>query len=153
MGDNESCEVTDIYEYVGKDDDNTKADEVLNKEYENYFKINVKTNITKPLLSKEMKDDIKTYAKDLFRLINAKGIIEIDFLIDENNMKLYFSKISTLPYHMASHIWKKNKVSESELLENMINIAINERNRNREFITHIDKNLLEGWDLKANKMK
>ena len=46
----------------------------------------------------------------------------IDFLIDENNMKLYFSKISTLPYHMASHIWKKNKVSESELLENMINI-------------------------------
>ena len=54
---------------------------------------------------------------------------------------------------MASHIWKKNKVSESELLENMINIAINERNRNREFITHIDKNLLEGWDLKANKMK
>lgn len=153
MGDNKSCEVTDIYEYVGKDDDNTKADEVLNKEYENYFKINVKTNITKPLLSKEMKDDIKTYAKDLFRLINAKGIIEIDFLIDENNMKLYFSKISTLPYHMASHIWKKNKVSESELLENMINIAINERNRNREFITHIDKNLLEGWDLKANKMK
>ena len=118
-----------------------------------YFKINVKTNITKPLLSKEMKEDIKTYAKDLFRLINAKGIIEIDFLIDENNMKLYFSKISTLPYHMASHIWKKNKVSESELLENMINIAINERNRNREFITHIDKNLLEGWDLKANKMK
>ena len=95
-----------------------------------------------------MKEDIKSYAKEIFRTINAKGVIQVDFLIDERNMKLYFSKINAVPYCMSSQMWKKSKKSETELLDDLIKIAIERYKGKNDYIRNTNNNLLEGYDLK-----
>lgn len=151
LGDSLSQEVSDIYEEDNEDNEVDKFSKVksyLNDSYNKLFKIKIETKKTKPLLSKEMKEDIKKYAKDIFRIINARGVIQVDFLIDERNMKLYFSKINAVPYCMSSNMWKRSKKSERELLDDLIKIAIERYKSKDDYISIIKQNLLEGYDLK-----
>ena len=151
LGDFLNQETSDIYEeeyYDEEIDRFTKVKEHLNNEYNKLFKINLVNKKTKPLISKEMKEDIKSYAKEIFRTINAKGVIQVDFLIDERNMKLYFSKINAVPYCMSSQMWKKSKKSETELLDDLIKIAIERYKGKNDYIRNTNNNLLEEYDLK-----
>lgn len=154
IGNNKDQEISDIYENDDEevsDDYFNKVDKYLNEQYSKYFKINSLNKKNKPLISKEMKDDIKKYAKDIFNVLNIRGIAQIDFLIDERNLKIFVSKIRTIPYGMSNVIWKKNKKSEQELLDDLIKIAINKMNDDKNIIKKVDGNLLEGFDLKINK--
>lgn len=151
LGDNINQETSDIYEeelYDEEIDRFTKVKEYLNNEYNKLYKINLINKKTKPLISKEMKDAIKDYAKQIFRIINARGVIQVDFLIDEKNMKLYFSKINAVPYCMSSQMWKRSKKSETELLDDLIKLAIERYHNKDSYINKTDNNLLEGYDLK-----
>ena len=74
--------------------------------------------------------------------------MQVDFLIDEKNMKLYFSKINAVPYCMSSQMWKRSKKSETELLDDLIKLAIERYHNKDSYINKTDNNLLEGYDLK-----
>jgi len=123
------------------------------KYVEGFSKLHEKENKTKPLISKEMIEDMKSYALQTFKLINASGVARIDFLIDDKNKKIYVNEINTIPGDLSSYLWLAKKMKPNELIENLIKIAIEEKKKENEKIYAFEGNLLEGYDtLKGKKI-
>lgn len=124
------------------------------KYVENYSKTVSNSRKAKPLLSKEMQEDLKKYAKDVFKILNARGVARIDFLIDEKNKKIYINEINTIPGSLSGYLWLEKKKPQNELLDDLIKIAINTYKEKDELSLALPGNLLEGYDiLDGTKLK
>ena len=124
------------------------------KYIEGYSKTNPKSKKSKPLISKEMMEDMKMYAIKTFKTINASGVARIDFLIDDKDKKIFINEINTIPGDLSSYLWMAKKTSQTELIENLIKIAVEEKKKENELILAFKGNLLEKFDrLKGNKIK
>ncbi len=150
LGDNNKQEVSVIEEI------NTTGDFYSFKEkyVENYSKSINKAKKTKPLLSKELQEDLKRLAKDVFKILNAKGVARIDFLINEKTNEIYVNEINTIPGSLAGYLWLEKKKPQTELLDDLIKIAINSHKEKDELSLILKGNLLEGYDiLDGSKIK
>ena len=129
------------------------------KYVEGYTKVKGKTKNkkTKPLISKEMIEDMKNYAIKTFKTINASGVARIDFLIDDKEKKLFVNEINTIPGDLSSYLWLAKKTTQTELIENLINIAAQEQKKKDETLYALPGNLLEKFDIlngkKLNKIE
>ena len=109
---------------------------------------------SKPLISKEMIEDMKSYAIKTFKTVNASGVARVDFLIDDKNKKLYVNEINTIPGDLSSYLWMAKKMSQMELINNLIDLAVAEHTKKSETIYAFPGNLLEQYDvLKGEKLK
>ena len=123
------------------------------KYVEGYNKGKIKKKVEK-LVSKEMIEDLKKYALDTFKVINASGVARIDFLINYEKRIIYVNEINTIPGDLALYLWMNKKINPEELIENLINIAIEENKKRKSILNAINGNLLENYDtLKGEKNK
>lgn len=124
------------------------------KYVEGIRKTQAKNKKTKPILSKEMLEDMKKYAINVFKVINARGVSRIDFLIDDKNKKIYVNEINTIPGGLSGYLWKAKKKNQPELLEDLMTLAKHRYKTELNYIKAFDGNLLEGYDiLKGEKIK
>ena len=108
---------------------------------------------SKPLISKEMIEDMKSYAIKTFKVINASGVARVDFLIDDKNKKLYVNEINTIPGDLSSYLWMAKKMTQKELVNNLIDLAVSEQTKKNETLYAFPGNLLEHYDvLKGEKL-
>ena len=78
----------------------------------------------------ELTERIRTMACDVFRLLDCRGTIRVDFILDANDM-LYVNEPNTIPGSLAFYLWKACGVSFPDLVEKMIESAL---------LVHADKN-------------
>ena len=127
------------------------------KYVENYSKTIKKGRKANPLLSKEMMEDLKMYAINTFKAINARGVARIDFLIDDKSKKIYVSEINTMPGSLSLYLWLPKKKSQTELINDLIKIAIEEYKSKNNLILAFENNLLDKFDIlngkKTNKSR
>ncbi len=124
------------------------------KYVEGYTKTKKKNSKTSPIISKEMISDMKTYAIDTFKILNASGVARIDFLIDDKNKKIFVNEINTIPGDLSAYLWMAKKITNKELLENLIDLAIQEQKKKDSLVYALPGNLLEGYDrLNGKKLK
>lgn len=116
-----------------------------------YNKLIKKEKKSKPVLSKEMIEDIKNYAKDVFHLIDASGVSRIDFLIDSKNNLIYVSEINTMPGSLSSYLWLEGNKSQTELIDDLFEINMEEYKEKKEKILSFSGNLLEDYDILDGK--
>lgn len=123
------------------------------KYVEGYSKTNnfTKKQKSKPLISKEMIEDMKTYAIKVFKVVNASGVARVDFLIDDKNKKLYVNEINTIPGDLSSYLWMAKKMDAKELIENLIQLAIDEVKKKEATTYAFPGNLLEQYDILDGK--
>ena len=98
-----------------------------------------------------MIEDIKNYAKDVFRLIDASGVSRIDFLIDSKNNLIYVSEINTMPGSLSSYLWLEDNKSQTELIDDLFKINMEEYKEKKEKILSFSGNLLEDYDILDGK--
>ena len=123
------------------------------KYVDGYNKNCKKEELNKPIVSKEMLEDMRTYAIKTFKAIEASGVARIDFLIDDKNKKIFVNEINTIPGDLASYLWRPKKVSFEELIDNLVKITIDERKKSDAKTKVFSGNLLEGYDvLEGNKL-
>ena len=153
LGDYESQIVSEIEEI----NTNEQFYSFKEKYVEGYTKLRAKDEKCKPLISKEMMEDMKTYALKTFQTINASGVARIDFLIDDKNKKIYVNEINTIPGDLASYLWIAKKINQEELLEKIIKLAQKRYKEKQEKTEAFPGNLLEKYDIlegeKLNKNK
>ena len=112
-----------------------------------------KTNKSKPLISKEMIEDMKAYAIKVFNTVNASGVARVDFLIDDKDKKLYVNEINTIPGDLSSYLWMAKKMSQKELINHLIDLAVAEQIKKDSTVYAFPGNLLEHYDiLKGEKL-
>lgn len=102
---------------------------------------------SKPLISKEMVEDMKTYAIKAFKIVNASGVSRIDFLVDDKNKRLYVNEINTIPGDLSAYLWMAKKTTQQELIDNLINLAVLEQKKKEETVYAFPGNLLEKYDI------
>ena len=62
-------------------------------------------------------------SKEIFRMMDCKGVVRIDYMFDKNSEKLYITEINTIPGSLAFYLWENAGVSYKELIDRMIRYA------------------------------
>lgn len=120
----------------------------------NFSKTEVDTKKTKPLISKEMISDIKEYAIKTFKVLEGSGVARIDFLINDKTKEIYVNEINTIPGSLAGYMWLPKKKNQTELFDNLVSIAIDNKKEEEKIIKTTPGNLLEQYDkIKGTKLK
>ncbi len=92
----------------------------------------------------DLKNRIQDMSKSIFRLMDCKGVVRIDYMFDPASENLYITEINTIPGSLAFYLWEKDGISYPELIDRMIDYAekaYNEKNRtNYAYTSDILKN-------------
>ncbi len=93
-------------------------------------------------LSPEKREEIRELAVKAFKALGCCGVSRIDFMIDEEEDKLYFNEINPIPGSLSFYLWEPVGVPYKELLDRMIQLAL-KRTRTEESLTFtFDTNIL-----------
>ncbi len=150
LGNYKKVEVSEIEEINSNEDFYSFKEKYVN----NFSKIQEKDNKTKPIISKEMIEDMKEYAINTFKALDGNGVARIDFLINDKTKKIYINEINTIPGSLSSYLWKAKKKNQTELFDDLIAIAIDNKKDDEQIQKAIPGNLLERFDnLKGTKLK
>lgn len=94
----------------------------------------------------KLRDEIRINAKKVFRALNIKGVCRIDFLIDNKEKKVYVGEINTIPGSLSFYLWEPTNKKYSELLDQMIDIAIKDYRNNKKIVYSFDSNILQNYN-------
>ena len=71
----------------------------------------------------DLKEKIQQLSRKIFRMMDCKGVVRIDFMYDRDSENLYITEINTIPGSMAFYLWENAGVSYSSLIDRMIEYA------------------------------
>lgn len=101
--------------------------EIISNEWYDYnskYNSNTKTSISN--IDKKIKEQIKYYSKEIFKILDCKSLSRIDFLYDLDNNKLYFNEINTMPgftnISMYPTLLMNLGINPKKLITTLINI-------------------------------
>ena len=105
-------------------------------------------------LDDKVTNEIKEMSKKVFRVLNLSGVCRIDYIIDKKKNKFYVNEPNTIPGSLSFYLWEPIGKTYTELLDDMINIAVKDyKNRSRK-IYSFDTNILNNCNgLKGSKGK
>ncbi len=96
----------------------------------------------------ELKNRIQEISCSIFRMLDCKGVVRIDYMFDKNDEQLYITEINTIPGSLAFYLWEYDGVSYETLIDRMIEYAEQahaDRNRaNYAYTSDILKNVSAG---------
>ncbi len=102
-----------------------------------------------------LKERIQNLSKDIFRELDLKGVVRIDYMFDVETEKLYITEVNTIPGSMAYYLWEKSGVSYTKLIDEMAESAMRayqEKNDNNyAYTSDILKNVQLGGKAGAGK--
>ena len=96
-------------------------------------------------ISEKLKEEVQDIALKAFRELNSSGVVRIDFLIDKKKKKVYINEINSCPGSLAFYLWEPIGKNYSELLDDMINIAIKDYKKRINKTHSFDTNILQGF--------
>lgn len=76
------------------------------------------------VLPQETVRKIQSYVEAINKIIPARGIVRYDFLYV--SQEIYINEINTVPGSHALYLWKNSNISKYDLLQNLVNEAIND---------------------------
>ena len=97
-------------------------------------------------ISIELKNEIQELAKKVFFVLDCSGVVRIDFIYDKDKKKLYVNEINTIPGSLAFHLWREKGVCYRELLDRLIETALERERIEKKLIFSFDSNILEGFN-------
>ena len=93
-------------------------------------------------LTPEKRGEVRELAVRAFQALGCNGVSRIDFMIDEDNGKLYFNEINTIPGSLAFYLWEPVGVPYKELLDRMIGLALKRERTEKNLTFTFDTNIL-----------
>ena len=93
-------------------------------------------------LTPEKREEVRVLAVRAFQTLGCNGVSRIDFMIDEDNGKLYFNEINTIPGSLAFYLWEPIGVPYKELLDRMIGLALKRERTEKNLTFTFDTNIL-----------
>ena len=98
----------------------------------------------------DIKDDIREEISDIairaFKVLGSSGVCRIDFLIDTKENKAYINEINSIPGSLAFYLWEPIGKKYTDLLDDMINIAIKDYKRRSSKTHSFDSNILSSYN-------
>ncbi len=70
-----------------------------------------------------LRDRIQEMSSDIFRMMDCKGCVRIDYMFDRDSGELYITEINTIPGSMAFYLWEYAGMPYRELIDRMVEFA------------------------------
>lgn len=102
-------------------------------------------------ISKELTKEVEEAACKAFKSIGCSGVCRIDFMIDNDTKKVYANEINSIPGSLAFYLWEKTDKEYTELLDDVINIAIKDFKDRTNKTTTFDTNILKNYENRGVK--
>lgn len=83
-------------------------------------------------IPEDMRDRLQQLSCDIFRMLDCKGVVRIDYMWDRATDQVFITEINTIPGSLAFYLWENAGVKYAELIDRMVACAIR---------AHEDKNL------------
>lgn len=86
-------------------------------------------------ISREDTQKVQRIACDVFRALDCKGVVRVDFMMDRASGELYITEINTIPGSLAFYLWEKTGegICYRRLIDHMVDYAMKayqEKDRN-----------------------
>ena len=98
-------------------------------------------------ISDEMRDKIRKMAVDAFTCLGCSGVSRIDFMIDQSTNEVYLNEINTIPGSLSFYLWEPLGVKYTDLLDEMIELALKADRESHKVVYSFETNVLEGVKL------
>ena len=82
-------------------------------------------------IEEDLRDRIQEMSREIFRMMDCKGVVRIDYMFDRESGNLYITEINTIPGSLAFYLCENAGVPYRKLIDRMVELA--ER-------AHADKN-------------
>lgn len=102
-------------------------------------------------LTDEQTRPIQQLAKETFRVLGTSGVCRIDFLMDADTKKVYVNEINTIPGSLAFYLWKAAGVSFSELMDKLVELALDRERRRSKMTFSYETNILSNFSASSAK--
>ncbi len=79
-----------------------------------------------------LRDEIQQLSCKIFRMLDCKGVVRIDYMFDRASEKLFITEINTIPGSLAFYLWENAGVKYKQLIDRMVQCALR---------AHEDKNM------------
>ncbi len=71
-----------------------------------------------------LRDHIQAMSCDIFRMLDCKGVVRIDYMFDRASEQVYITEINTIPGSLAFYLWESKGVKYSQLIDRMVDAAL-----------------------------
>lgn len=158
LGNYQSMEASELEEVMGVDEFLSYRDKYLGdggKKTGGSSKGMASTNRILPArLDEKMTNEVKELSKKAFKVLNASGVVRIDYLIDKKTNKIYLNEVNTIPGSLSFYLWEAGGKPYKELLTEMIALGIKTYKRKKNKVFSFDTNILSNYNgLKGSKGK
>lgn len=93
----------------------------------------------------ELTKEVEELSKKTFRALNLSGVARIDFLIDGKSKKVYVNEPNTIPGSLSFYMWEPAGKSYSELLDQLITLAIKDYKNKMKKVSSFDTTILRNF--------
>ena len=93
-------------------------------------------------ISAELTDRIRTMAVHTFKTFDASGVSRLDFLVNSDTEEVYFNEINTIPGSFSFYLWEKSDLNFTQLVQELIAIALKRHQAKNGRIRSYETNLL-----------
>lgn len=95
-------------------------------------------------------EDVQNLAIQSFRTLGCSGVVRIDFMLADGN--IYINELNTIPGSLSFYLWEKAGLSFTDLIEELIRLALGRKRRREQLTTTINSNILSGLPSKLSKL-
>ena len=74
-------------------------------------------------IEEPLKDRIQTLSKQIFNMLDCKGVVRIDYMFDTKTGELYITEINTIPGSQAFYLWENAGLRYAKLIDRMVEYA------------------------------
>lgn len=149
LGNYEYQKVSPLEEVMGEDEILSFADKYLGnaKSKGTASKGMASTSRIVPArISEKFTKEIQDTAKQVFKALNLSGVCRVDFLIDNKENKFYVNEPNTCPGSLSFYLWKEAGMKYSELLDEMVSIAIKEYKHKNQKTMSFKSSIFDGFN-------
>ncbi len=93
-------------------------------------------------ISDELTQRIKQMSIEAFKVMDAKGVVRIDYIIDGDDGALYINEINTIPGSLAFYLWEYEGLNFGGLVDEMVKYAFLAAAERRESVFSYESNIL-----------
>lgn len=156
LGNSENQETSVIEQVIGKDEFLSFTDKYIGNGKKGKLKSKGMQNTSRILpadIDNKTKEEIENMSKEAFKVLGASGVVRIDYLMDKKSNKIYINELNTIPGSLSFYLWDKKNISYTELLDNLVTIAIKKEKSKKKKTHSFDSNILESYNGSKGKLK
>ncbi len=94
-------------------------------------------------ISDEMTQEVQDMTRRIFSAMDGKGVVRVDYIIDEANNKLYVNEVNTIPGSLAYYLWEPLGMNFQSLIDELVKYAIQARDEKQKNNYAFDSKLLK----------